>query len=451
MCGIIGVLSSEKSRFVVNRRKFFEQAIFADTLRGAHSTGMFAVPFTGSVDSVKRAVDGRDFTDLAPVKSLLNKTSDYAFLIGHNRYATKGAVNAVNAHPFFHGDIIGVHNGSLESYHRLPMSNQFDVDSDALIHSIDDKGIRWTLDQVRGSYALVWYDIAKEELYVLKNDKRPLAMGFVKGEDTILIASEDKMLEWIADRNYLELDSTLPFASETLYTFKKDKVKEFTMEDFPLPKYQTYQATQKKEYTHSRPSTSSTKSKREALTESILSKYGLKPKQEIELLPVEFTAYSTSSNTGWMEGIMTHDPFLTVQIHNISKLEYDRYTDKTFLGTTISGVREDKGGDHVIVGSVHGMTVGEFLSPEKEEKKSSNILRLPKRPSKDEEEVTVKGPRGFITLKYFDELTRRGCASCTGNVLAKDHLDILWTNDNQPLCKNCSEDLIEQGATGGLQ
>src|SRR3546814_8848521 len=66
--------------------------------------------------------------------------------VGHNRFATKGKVNDLNAHPFHYGNIVGAHNGTLEksSWDALDkkLGEDTDVDSQAIITSIATFGIR---------------------------------------------------------------------------------------------------------------------------------------------------------------------------------------------------------------------------------------------------------------------------------------------------------------------
>src|SRR3546814_3133548 len=98
--------------------------------------------------------------------------------VGHNRFATKGKVNDLNAHPFHYGNIVGAHNGTLEksSWDALDkkLGEDTDVDSQAIIKSIATFGIEETVPLLQGAWALVWFDMEAQTLNFLRKDERPL-------------------------------------------------------------------------------------------------------------------------------------------------------------------------------------------------------------------------------------------------------------------------------------
>lgn len=207
MCGIVGVISGEGTTGWTDRKKFMTQAIEVDTLRGVHSTGIFGVHTKNRhIDYVKRACPGYDFTQLRQVDKMLTDIDHYTFTVGHNRHATKGGINQKNAHPFHHGHIVGVHNGSLHNHHTLDEGYKFDVDSEALFYHMMKNGAEDTIKRVRGAFCLVWYDSEDETLSIIRNSERPMAMGKVRGKNTVLFASEMGMLSWLAGRNGMVLE-----------------------------------------------------------------------------------------------------------------------------------------------------------------------------------------------------------------------------------------------------
>src|SRR5690554_6598577 len=106
MCGIVGIISNKGYANVNERKKLFQQMLFVDALRGEHSTGMFLVDKKGvEVDYVKRAMHATDFLELPAVNKLINDLGSRTFVVGHNRFATQGKINNINAHPFVHGKI----------------------------------------------------------------------------------------------------------------------------------------------------------------------------------------------------------------------------------------------------------------------------------------------------------------------------------------------------------
>src|SRR3546814_11475199 len=79
----------------------------------------------------------KDFGDLMKRTHLM--------LFGHNRAATKGAVNQENAHPFNHGDIVGCHNGTLYNVTNLDDHKDFKVDSENIFYDMSRNGAKATI------------------------------------------------------------------------------------------------------------------------------------------------------------------------------------------------------------------------------------------------------------------------------------------------------------------
>lgn len=54
---------------------------------------------------------------------------------------------------------------------------------------------------------------------------------------------------------------------------------------------------------------------------------------------------------------------------------------------------------------------------------------------------TLSGPfKEAITEEEFDELTKHGCAICSCNLCAAEHLGILWVDSRTPVCSTCQLD-----------
>ena len=119
MCGIVGVVSKAYS---INNGKIFNQLLIADQLRGTHGTGIFSVD-NGEVSVYKKGMNSSDFMQMNKYHQLTK--SDPEILIGHNRHATIGSHTDSNSHPFQHGNIVGVHNGTLKNWMSFKSSNGF--------------------------------------------------------------------------------------------------------------------------------------------------------------------------------------------------------------------------------------------------------------------------------------------------------------------------------------
>lgn len=214
MCGIVFVGGTVLNSANVER---FEQMLYADVFRGDHSTGVMAYykPYQQDafLKTAKKAVPSDIFLrsnlwkDIAQHRQenigttgVLTTSLTYPrFIVGHNRYATAGAVIDKNAHPFQCGHITLVHNGSLVNQKLLPDHENFEVDSENVCHSIATIGIEETIKKLHGAFVLVWHDAKLNTLNFLRNDERPFYMMKTSGNDWYG-ASEKDMLKWILSR-----------------------------------------------------------------------------------------------------------------------------------------------------------------------------------------------------------------------------------------------------------
>lgn len=201
MCGIVlagGNLSSTDL-------EIFNQLLYCDVFRGQHSTGVFAKrKGEKEVTWYKEALPSYAYLLEDEYKELSRgKGAKYAtapsWMVGHNRHATRGAVNSRNAHPFHHGKITLVHNGTLTNQSLLPDSKNFEVDSENICWSIDKIGAEATIQKLDGAFTLIWHDANDDTLHIIRNDERPFHLARV-GQDWFG-ASEEDMLMWILKRS----------------------------------------------------------------------------------------------------------------------------------------------------------------------------------------------------------------------------------------------------------
>ncbi|HEY9816797.1 MAG TPA: hypothetical protein V6D20_13510 [Candidatus Obscuribacterales bacterium] len=225
MCGIVGVIGNG---IIANDLKVYKQMLIADSFRGMHSTGQFSVGAAAGYDLFKRAVPGWGFLEHKAADDMISASK--RVIIGHNRYATQGAVNSVNAHPFDTGEIVGVHNGSLFDTKNLHKGDDYVVDSEALINDIALNGAAHTTSIAKGAFALVWYDSRDRKLRIIRNSQRPMAIYLHPNRDVAYIASEIDMLRWIVGRNDSTFDEELlmPIAAGELWEFDVSRTSKMT-------------------------------------------------------------------------------------------------------------------------------------------------------------------------------------------------------------------------------
>lgn len=213
-----------------------------DTYRGSHSTGAFAgfkLTADWQYNLAKAAVDGFDFVKsktyletirchreeryYASVAKPTVVSTSPRFIFGHNRYATVGAVNGKNAHPFQHGNITLAHNGTLIDQSLLPDHTMFEVDSENVCHSVNKIGAAETIQKLDGAFTLIWHDKSDNTVHVIRNEERPFHFWETPSGDWFG-CSEEKMGDWLLSRGNSPISIKRHFEAEvgTEYVFDVD-------------------------------------------------------------------------------------------------------------------------------------------------------------------------------------------------------------------------------------
>lgn len=205
MCGHVGVAGELEFK----DEGLMKRLLICDYFRGPDSTGFAALRKTNDTKIVKVASHPIDLFDMKKFVEALSYTTSKAFM-GHNRLATLGKVNGLNAHPFQFDHIVGAHNGTLDkaSWSRLEEASgiQTDVDSAAIFACIAKIGVVDTLKLMEegrtgqtGAWALVWFDTEKGTLNFLRNKHRPFWFAYTEDFKKILWASEWEMIRASTD------------------------------------------------------------------------------------------------------------------------------------------------------------------------------------------------------------------------------------------------------------
>lgn len=221
MCGIVAIISKTQSGFFQTDKTIFLQMLISDMFRGLDSTGCFAVNKHGNLDMIKDVGPSSYFINKPEARPIFDEMiQKHCIMVGHNRKATIGKVVAENAHPFIEGNICLVHNGTLKKHDNLA---ETEVDSHAICHHINEHGYKSMFQKIDGAYALVWYNAEEKKLYFARNHERPL--HYVETDTKIYIASEEKMLDWILDRNSIYKYTVQEVGVDKVYVFDLEEKK----------------------------------------------------------------------------------------------------------------------------------------------------------------------------------------------------------------------------------
>lgn len=237
MCGLVGMAGalSQRDEEVMRRLLHF------DYLRGIHSTGLGAIRGNGDVHIAKIASHPLNLFDTLRFRLALNGSTSVAF-IGHNRQATVGQINEVNAHPFQYGNFIGAHNGTLDNWCRNDLEKELDerfpVDSMAIFAAMAAFGIEETVKKLQGSWALTFFDQSNGTINFIRNKERPLWLAYSKDGKHLFWASEWWMIQAATTGSdgkpyremYVDKQGNQFFTIEPdiLYTFSIDDLKKAT-------------------------------------------------------------------------------------------------------------------------------------------------------------------------------------------------------------------------------
>ncbi|MGL5013766.1 MAG: class II glutamine amidotransferase [Bacteroidales bacterium] len=262
MCGL--VFAGGKSSMSLSDVGFFEQFLQCDTYRGEHSTGVASLfkPYGKEAQFrvAKAALDGFDYvkTDAwdyvtrLRTQSLVGASTAYAtmpkVMFGHNRYATMGAVNAVNAHPFEVDHIILAHNGTLSTGWRsnLEDGHQFEVDSHCVAHNVAKIGITETIQRIRGAFTLIWFNKQDMTMNIIRNDERPFHLWETSIGDWFG-CSEEKMGDWLLTRGKIPKTFRRHFECEPGIQYVFDVSDGCSLKEeikHELPRFRYYQTQQ---------------------------------------------------------------------------------------------------------------------------------------------------------------------------------------------------------------
>ena len=186
MCGIIGYLGSQEAMpILLDGLKRLEY-------RGYDSAGLAVLGENGL--KIRRSLG-----KLKELEKLVAQEPVFGSVgIGHTRWATHGRPSEANAHPHQVGEIAVVHNGIIENYlelkekllkegHRFASETDTEIVSHLVVRHMRRgaeylEAVRLTLQEIKGSYALVIVNANQPRMLVAARKESPLILGLGEGE-----------------------------------------------------------------------------------------------------------------------------------------------------------------------------------------------------------------------------------------------------------------------------
>lgn len=420
MCGLVGcagMIGDKEEKAFVNLLQF-------DTVRGPHSTGVLVVNSHKHASVHKELGTPWELFDSLKFEKAMNGINNV--LLGHNRYATKGAINVANAHPFLFDGVIGAHNGTLVSQYTLDDYRDFDVDSENIYHHMNNNGVDDTIQKLNGAFALTWYDRKDGTVNFIRNSQRPLFYAFTEDRKTLFWASEEWMLSVALGRNGIKHSGIINLAELHLYTLKVnfggahnaqpfDAVSVRKLEGYKVPVYNTSVRVTQSPNDNIVPFSKNKESQP-------FGAYAPYIREEVEF-SVDHAGV-TKYKQPYIQGYLVDNDKLAVRIFVIkdSELWKEMMTSpNSFKAKTMSYVNEDNG--YMVVGL---STIVEVLPPELDDTPPTHYLVYNNQP---------------VSAGEYLKLTKKhGCAWCSEHPKLAEADELVWIDRDTFVCGGCQED-----------
>ena len=215
MCGIFGVISTDKSKVKLGRlSQGVVGAILESERRGKDSSGVLSIMkdqviVAKSPNRAKYLVKTKEFKQtLMSSEESLRKGDAFAFF-GHTRMATHGSAESeVDNQPIIKDQRIILHNGIIINCDQIYRTNPelkrtFEVDSEVFLSLVDNychKGLSEyqavvkAFSQCKGANTFVYFSLNSKQVYFITSN-RSLHFAADSEHGLFIFASEKQTLE----------------------------------------------------------------------------------------------------------------------------------------------------------------------------------------------------------------------------------------------------------------
>lgn len=200
MCGLFGIFGDLDYK----DKEIFNQLMVVSSLRGVDSAGASTIRAKDyESETIKLVGTPYDLLDHPKYDNVV-RVFDKVAVLGHVRKATQGGISRLVAHPFESEHIVFTHNGTLNNWRSAWKSGgvegNYSSDSQKMADAVAAMGIKETVEETVGAYALVWADKNRQSLNMLRNSQRELWYAMTEDGSKLYYASEWRMLMLILDR-----------------------------------------------------------------------------------------------------------------------------------------------------------------------------------------------------------------------------------------------------------
>lgn len=190
-CGLVGFSGQGKFSLPIIKVLLWHNS----QTRGKDATGIFT-PKSGIIKDV---VEAKEFFKNEELNKIVEFESP---VLAHVRKATVGnAKDPDSAHPWDFGNIVMMHNGTLDNYKELASQyniEKYTVDSQVLGQAIsknftDGKPFA-VLNEYSGAAAVIVYHKERDSIFVYRDEDRTLFYGYVNDTEMYISSLEDILL-----------------------------------------------------------------------------------------------------------------------------------------------------------------------------------------------------------------------------------------------------------------